>query len=126
MIHGQYVRAFAFVVGFAFASVVLTTSTVDAAKKKRPPKDNGVAASLHDLERKGRKLCMVSHAHDGKGVHKRKNRAKRAATRSWSSFTVMEYGTAWGRLNRAVGKTEQCSKFNGLWTCYVNARPCRR
>ncbi|MGI9408401.1 MAG: hypothetical protein ACR2O4_18645 [Hyphomicrobiaceae bacterium] len=112
---------------FAATAIFFLTSPLEVsfAAKKKIPVDTGLAMSLHDVAPQGRKLCMVSHAHDGRGVHKNKASAMRHAAKVWSSYTIEEYGTAWGRLSNATGVEKACSKYRGFWICYINARPCR-
>ncbi|MGI9403049.1 MAG: hypothetical protein ACR2OF_00880, partial [Hyphomicrobium sp.] len=50
-------------------------------------------AGMHDLRRERGRICMSDHWHYGtSGPQKSKARARRAAIRSWASFTAMEYG----------------------------------
>jgi len=83
-------------------------------------------ASMHNLRKERGRLCMSDHWHYGtSGPQKSKSRARRAAIRSWASFTAMEYGTDWARWGRAKSKKAGCSRASGSWECSVEARPCR-
>ncbi len=83
-------------------------------------------ASMHDLRRERGRLCMSDHWHYGtSGPQKSKSKARRAAIRSWASFTATEYGSDWARWGRAKSKRASCSRASGSWDCSVEARPCR-
>lgn len=89
--------------------------------------DNGIAASIHTLRAEGGRVCQDGHFHVGTSpLYDNKDKAIRAATRHWSEFTVLEYGTDWGRFETAADRTTDCSKEVGAqWVCKVKARPCR-
>ena len=74
--------------------------------------------------------CMADHWHfgstGGKPAPTRK-RALAAAIASWSSFTIWEYGRAFGSFKIAQDKTVSCERRGGKqWVCNVSGRPCRR
>ena len=82
-------------------------------------------AGIHAWIKVGRKTCMLDHFHDGNGTGKTRAQAQKAAIASWSEFTAWEYGSPWGRYSIAVSKSMDCSQGGGVWTCHVQARPCR-
>lgn len=83
-------------------------------------------ASIHNLARVGKKLCMTDHYHYGSGNGRTKALAERAAIASWQSFTDFEYGSVWARFSNAAAKRVSCSQSGGDYSCQVEARPCRR
>lgn len=105
----------------AFATAISAQSTQSIAD------DTGFAYA-HDLRRERGKLCFSGHYHYGSSGagHKTKRRAKRAAMISWQDFTAFEYGSDWASWKRANGKSVDCSKAAGSWSCDVSARPCNR
>ncbi|MDX2263501.1 MAG: hypothetical protein NW215_00825 [Hyphomicrobiales bacterium] len=82
-------------------------------------------AAIHDWRREGGRTCMVDHFHYGSGTGSTEKAAKASAIAAWSSFTVFEYGSTWGRYTLAAGKVMECQASGG-WTCSVRARPCKR
>lgn len=88
--------------------------------------DNGLAGSIHDLRREGKKLCQVDHWHYGSGVGATKKLALADAVSSWESFTTLEYGTDWARFQRANSRNVSCSNSGGGGvSCSIEGRPCR-
>lgn len=84
-------------------------------------------ASIHEWRKEsGRRLCMSDHFHDGAGNGKSRKQAEDAAKRSWISFTVFEYGPAWGQYALAGSKKLDCSQGANGWSCATTARPCKR
>ncbi len=83
-------------------------------------------ASIHEWRREGGRICMSSHYHDGNGNGRTRHQAQLSAVRSWSDFTVFEYGRAWGHFSLAASKTIRCSGGGQAWHCAVAARPCKR
>ena len=72
------------------------------------------------------KYCQGDHFHYGSSQgHPTKAKARAAAIRSWSEFTVFEYGDAWGRFKRGLKRRVRCSKDVDGWGCSVEAVPCR-
>ena len=89
--------------------------------------DETMFASMHTLQKEGRKLCMVGHFHYGSSTGLRTERiAIRAAIKSWEDFTSWEYGSDWGRFRRAANRGKKCERVAGKWSCSVEGRPCRR
>ncbi len=87
--------------------------------------DTGLSA-LHTKVRIGNRLCYTSHLHHGSGTGTSKRAAIRQAIKTWSSFTVWEYGSDWGRFSRAAGKSADCTVSGSRgWRCNVKARACR-
>ena len=88
--------------------------------------DNTGFINMHQLHRYGNYLCTVSHEHTGNGtVQKNRKLAIRSAIRSWSDFTVWEYGSDWGKWRYARGKMVDCEGRKGAIICSVIARPCK-
>jgi hypothetical protein len=88
--------------------------------------DTGLAGTLHDLRREGRKVCIVEHWHYGSGVGATKKAALADATGSWQSFTAMEYGSDWARFQKANSRNVSCSNAGGgSVNCSIEGRPCR-
>lgn len=109
------------VLALAFAVFALAAPTVASAAS-----DTGLATTLHSVRREGGRLCLVDHWHYGSsGTETSKAAAQRAAIRSWSDFTDLEYGSVWARFNRAASRKMGCSPKGGGWQCDVEARPCR-
>ena len=83
-------------------------------------------SDIHDQRREGGRICMSDHFHSGSssGSPTRKH-AEVAAIRSWADFTVLEYGSPWGRYTLAASKSMQCAKESGGWGCSIEARPCK-
>lgn len=105
------------------ALMALTIAMVPSLSAKA---DDTGFASMHDLRKFGRKLCMITHFHHGSSssTYKTKRSAKKSAIRAWEEFTAFEYGTDWARFRRARKKGMSCSKEGG-WSCSVSALPCR-
>lgn len=87
--------------------------------------DTGMAGSLHDLRREGRKVCIVDHWHYGSGSGGTKKIAMKDAIGSWSGFTAMEYGSDWANFNKANSRRVSCSNGGGGVNCSLEGRPCR-
>lgn len=87
--------------------------------------DTGMAGSIHDLRREGKKVCIVDHWHYGSGVGGTKKRAEADAIKSWTDFTILEYGTAWGNFTKAANRSVSCSSDPQGFSCNVEGRPCR-
>jgi hypothetical protein len=68
---------------------------------------------------------MAGHIHDGSGSGASKTQAQNAAISSWTSFTAFEYGSDWARYNSAAGKSMKCKPAGSVWSCAVQARPCK-
>lgn len=83
-------------------------------------------AGMHDWRKEGARTCLSGHFHDGTGKGQNRKAAEARAVASWSSFTVLEYGTTWGSYALAANKKMDCTQ-NGasLWSCEVSARPCK-
>lgn len=82
--------------------------------------------SIHGLGREGGALCMSDHFHYGNGKSDTsKKDALAVATRAWSSFVQLEYGSDWSNFSRAHDRDVNCSATYGTFTCDVSARPCR-
>jgi hypothetical protein len=89
--------------------------------------DTGMAGALHDLRKARGKICMSDHFHYGTSSQKRKKRSARIeAIQDWRGFVALEYGSDWANFRRAASKSIACTKAGGMWTCKVEARPCRR
>lgn len=88
--------------------------------------DTGVAQTLHDIRREGKRLCLSSHFHDGSsaGLATRKA-AEVEAVRAWAEFTAFEYGTDWAYWARAASKRMSCAQSGATWGCQVEARACK-
>lgn len=84
-----------------------------------------IAVSPADAKRRT-KYCMAGHYHYGSSSGQRSKKvARREAIASWASFTMFEYGSAWGRFRRAIGRRVSCSRNETGWGCNVEAIPCR-
>jgi hypothetical protein len=82
--------------------------------------------SIHVLQREGGRLCMADHFHYGAGHSDRsREAAQQQATRNWSSFVQLEYGSDWSSFGRAGSRDVSCSGASGNYSCTVSARPCR-
>lgn len=89
--------------------------------------DNGIAATIHELKREGRKLCQDGHFHAGTSAGVASKKAAMAeAIGSWRGFTALEYGTDWASYINAASKSVNCSKGPSGWGCDIEARPCKR
>lgn len=107
---------------FLVAMILLGTILVAAGPALA--QEEGLSG-LHSKVRVGSKLCFADHSHAGFSSGERSRKAAEiAAIRNWQGFTAMEYGSAWGSYNLAVGKSMQCSG-GGSWSCSIDARPCR-
>ncbi len=115
---GFMLKCLSFLAGFCgFAVVSVMPVSAD---------DTGMAQSLHDVRREGRKLCIVDHWHYGSGVGATKKAAMADAVGSWQSFTALEYGTDWARFQKASSRTVSCANSGGGGvSCSIDARPCR-
>ena len=88
--------------------------------------DSGLATTLHDVVRKGNRLCLASHEHSGTSQGQpTKKRALAAAIDSWAGFTAWEYGTDWGYWKLAHRKVVRCGGRPGYFSCDISASPCR-
>ncbi len=103
------------VIGF---SAALSTTAVNAS-------ETGFAG-IHDWRKEAGKTCLVDHFHYGSGTGSTKKAALGNAIASWSSFTVLEYGSTWGRYTLAAGKVTNCGQTGGGWTSNIRARACKR
>lgn len=88
--------------------------------------DTGLAETLHDVQREKRQICMIDHFHYGAGENRKKRLAKKSAISDWANLVAWEYGTDWASFRRAGSKSNDCKETLGVWTCHVEARPCRR
>lgn len=88
--------------------------------------DTGVAQSLHDVRREGRKLCLEGHFHDGhsSGMASQKG-AEAEAIKAWEEFTNWEYGTDWASWSKAASRRLTCSNTGVSWGCHAEARACK-
>jgi len=83
--------------------------------------------ALHELVRKGNKICMATHFHDGEsGPQPSRKIAEMRAIQSWQGFTAWEYGGAWGSFRMAESRQVSCTGGGNSWSCSVTGRPCRR
>ncbi len=82
-------------------------------------------ADIHQWRKERGITCMADHFHSGSGNGPTKVLAQRAAIADWASFTVFEYGAAWGNYQRAGSRSMNCSQVGAGWSCSVEARPCR-
>ncbi len=88
--------------------------------------DTGLAQSLHDVRREGRRLCLVDHFHDGYSAGQvSKKVAEREAIAAWAGFTAFEYGSSWGSWSKAKSRSMKCAREGAGWACQATARPCR-
>ncbi len=71
------------------------------------------------------KLCKAYHFHTWSASGPTKRAAQRAALRGWRSYTVFEYGKAWGNFKLAGNRALRCSGARGSWSCTATGRPCR-
>jgi hypothetical protein len=109
-----------------FAILMSACGLLAAAGLPAVADDNGLAGSIHDLRREGRKLCQVDHWHYGSGVGSTKKAAMADAVGSWQSFTALEYGTDWARFQKANSRNVSCSNTGGGGvSCSIEGRPCR-
>ena len=102
---------------FALAALLAPGAHVEAS-------ETGVAG-IHSWVRVGGKTCLVDHYHDGSGSGSSRAAAQSAAIRAWAEFTAWEYGSSWGRYGLAVGKSMNCDRGMGSWSCNTSARACR-
>ncbi|MBO0763678.1 MAG: hypothetical protein J2P50_03675 [Hyphomicrobiaceae bacterium] len=86
--------------------------------------ETGVAV-IHTWVKVGRKTCMADHYHSGNGDGATRLLATRHAIQSWADFTAWEYGSSWGHYWLAISKKMTCER-TGSWSCFLEARPCRR
>ena len=102
------------------SSVLLVAAAIAARA------DETGLASIHDWRKEGGKICMSDHFHDGAGGGETRKAAEASAVASWSSFTVLEYGTTWGSYALSGSKKMDCSQRGASeWSCAVTSRPCR-
>lgn len=104
---------------------ILAAGAVLASTASAWADDTGLAYS-HTLRKEGGRMCMVDHFHSGSGEGRSKATARKAAMRSWASFTNFEYGTVWARWSLAKNKSTRYTKEAVGWSATVEARPCRR
>ncbi len=119
------VSAFLFAAGFLVLSVA-ASAPAGAKNPSATPYLTGME-NIHPLSRRGNRLCMVGHFHFGAdSSNTSKARALENAKRKWAVFVTMEYGTAWGRFDRAIARKARCSgdRKSGFY-CKVKASPCR-
>lgn len=89
--------------------------------------DNGLAATIHDLKREGRKMCQDGHFHAGTSTGVVSKKAALAeAVETWQGFTALEYGTDWASYRNAASKSVKCTQGASGWGCDVEARPCKK
>jgi hypothetical protein len=128
----MYARLCSFSVAAVLAVGVaaLLAGPADAARKRSVTKLRPTACSagtFHPEVRVGGKCCFADgHSHFGSSSNQpTKAKAMQAAIGSWSSFTVWEYGGAYGSFSKASNKEMSCSGSGGSWYCSLNATPCR-
>ena len=112
----------------AFKKILAAVVAVAAVMPALPAvaDDTGLATSLHDVRREGKRTCMSDHFHHGSGsTYADKKRATADAIDSWQGFTAAEYGTDWARFANAGSKKISCSPNSSGWSCSVEARPCK-
>ena len=102
--------------GFVFAAVAIAGAGAASAQG---------LDGLHDQRVEGGRVCMSDHTHAGSGSGATRQLAEREAAASYTSFTALEYGDAWGSWRLAAGRTTNCSQSGGSWSCSIEARPCR-
>lgn len=83
-------------------------------------------AGIHNWRREAGKTCLVDHFHYGSGTGSSQKAAQASAIAAWSSFTVLEYGSTWGRYTLAAGRVMNCGQSGGSWTCNIRARACKK
>lgn len=84
-------------------------------------------ATIHDWRNEAGRVCMSAHSHDGSGNGQTRKAAEASAVASWSSFTVFEYGRAWGNYALSGSKKMACNQGGkAQFSCDVTARPCKR
>ena len=75
----------------------------------------------------GGRTCLIDHKHAGHSPSwPTLAGAKAAAIRKWESFTIWEYGKAWGSYRLAANKSMSCQKDGSRHICMTTANPCRR
>jgi len=84
--------------------------------------DSGTWRETHS---EGGLCCMPEHSHTGSGSGATKGAALASAAENWAGLVDLEYGSAFRHFSLAHGKSISCSNTGG-WSCYVEARPCRR
>ena len=82
-------------------------------------------AGLHEWRRVGSKTCFVDHYHDGSGSGPSQQAAVAQAVRSWTDFTVLEYGSAWGSYANSISKSVSCNRGASDFTCSISSIPCK-
>lgn len=87
---------------------------------------NAISWSARGSDGRVCRVLVAPHYHVGVGGDRNSERAARAsAVRRWKSFTVWEYGGAWGNVGLAKDKSFACAKILGGWRCLFTAQPCR-
>lgn len=111
-----------------FACLAAATASLVIALPARPvhADDTGLAQSLHDVRREGKRLCLTDHFHVGTSAGQPNKKAAMAeAIDSYQGFTALEYGTDWASFSKAASKTATCTRGSGGWGCEVQARACK-
>jgi hypothetical protein len=111
---------------FAFRLVLLSQLAAAAILLCQPADaDETGLADIHAQRREHGRTCMSEHFHYGSGRASSKGAALRAAVATWTNFTVFEYGSDWGSFSRAGSRARNCTDEGKLWSCRVQARPCK-
>lgn len=101
---------------------ILMIAAAPAAKA-----DETGLAGIHAWQKEpSRRICMSDHFHDGVGTGKTRKQAEAAAKGSWSSFTILEYGTDWGQYALSASQKTECVATGNGFSCATTARACKR
>ena len=108
-----------------FITIAILSAGAMGAALPALANDTGFAQSTHELRREGGRLCQVGHFHGGSGSGGTKSVALTYALKIYSDTTSDEYGTDWGKWDKAASKSIKYDKTGDGWTATVLARPCK-
>lgn len=90
-----------------------------------PAKAQEGLANLHSWTRIGNRICFTDHFHNGSGSGATQKQAFAVAIQDWAGFTGWEYGAHWAVWALAETKRARCTPSGTVWSCEVEARPCK-
>lgn len=112
-------------VKFLAIALIGVIVSIAPASARSGSADTGLSV-IHIQERVGNRICYSYHLHHSAGTGPTKRAALKAAVKRWNDFTAWEYGNAWGRFSRAVGRTSHCQRrADRSYYCSIKGRACR-
>ena len=115
---------------FVLWGAILSSALIGSAVTATSAQSAGLDG-LHGKIQIGNRLCMAGHKHHGAGSARgTREQALASATKSWGSFTALEYGSEWADFSKSTNQEIECRPSSSgpgpaHWTCSVTSSPCR-